>query len=146
MAYKFTDNSISGRFAMRLHRISNVAETTAWIALIDSLIKGLFGGSQQLLDRFAYFTYAKRVAGIATKTIELCAAINGNDVTLIQRLVIGNTMYDYFIDRSTDGGRKISSKRIRVSLESRNGSVISYKLFGHGVKLFRCNAGLNEFC
>ena len=83
MPCQLTHNTVALRFSMLLDSPSNISHMMSRYSLLDALIKRLFRSFQQLLDFRTNFSNAESVARISVVAIQKCAAIYGNDITLL---------------------------------------------------------------
>ena len=87
---------------MLLHSVTNIAEALAWDCSKDGLIKTLLRSLKQLLNFCTNFAHTECVAGVATETIKDGTTIDRYDITIFQWNIIGNAVYNNFVNRSTN--------------------------------------------
>jgi len=144
---QFADDAVALGFAVRLHSVADVTQMATGDCCLDAFIQAFLRGAQQLFDLVANLADAERVGGVAAKAVEQRAAVDGNDVTVLQyRLRIGDTMYDDVVHRGADAGGKRPSIGIGETLESRNGSVITDERIGYLIQLEGRYARLDMLC
>jgi hypothetical protein len=113
--------------------------------LLDAQIERFLRHAEELPDFGGYLAYTKRVAGVAAKAVHEGTTIYRNDVTVLQRLVVGNTVYNLLIHRRAYRRGKRRPGGIRKPLEGGDGSVVTDKLFGHLVELTGCHSWFYQF-
>ena len=147
MSGQFTDDAVTLGFAMLLDSIADIAEMVSGLGCLNAFIECLLGGSQELSYIVSHLTHTEGVARVATEAIEQCAAVNGDDVALLEdRLLVGHAMHHDVVYRRTDAGWKRPSIWIREALESGDSAVVTYERVGYPIQLEGRYAGFDMCC
>ena len=134
-------------FAVILDGGADVTQMVTGLCGLDTEVEGLLRDLQQLRHFLADLAHTERVAGVAVESVKQRTAVNRDDVTLLQhRLLIGHSMNDDIIYRSTDAGGKRPSIRIGETFEGRNGSMVTDELIGYLVQMEGRYTRLDMFC
>src|ERR1700683_4102201 len=131
MPYQFPHYPITILFlCVLLDRIGNIPDTTTGHRLPDPLVQRFLGYADQLHDLRTRITNGKRIGMIAMIAFSDYADIDGNNISCLQRMVIGETMHHHIIDGNA------GSKRIPAIIEEGwNSSVVPNKFADQLVQL-----------
>ena len=143
---KFADNSVALGLAVVLNGTADVTDMATSCRLGNAPVERLLRDTQQTLDIFSDLTDTERVAGVATETVEQCATVDGDDVTLAEDgLGVRNAMNHDIVHRGANAGGKRPSIGIGETLESGNCSIVTNKLVGNLIQLEGRYTRLNMF-
>ena len=132
---QFANHAVTGLFAMHLNSAADVTQMSASYGILYTLIERLLGDLEQLPNFFGDLTHAERVAGIAIEAIEQRAAVDGDDVAVLQhRVRTRHSMHHHVIHRRTDAGWERTPIRIGKTLERGDGMMVTNELIGYLVQ------------
>ena len=138
MTCKLTNDSIASLLAVILHSITDMAHAITDLGLFDADIETLFCCTQQAEHLLINLAYREGVTAVAIETVDDCAAVASNDISIPKFIVGGESVYYLVIDFDAEcAGKSI------VTLETRDSAVISNKLFCNLVKLKSSNTWLD---
>src|SRR6185437_3254060 len=114
MPYQLTDYAITILLRRVLFDgIGDIPDPVAGDSLFNAFVKGLFRYLYQLHDLGPRIADGESICMISIPAFFEDPDIYGNDVPFLQRLIIGKTMHDHIVHRSTRG------KRITAIIEER---------------------------
>ena len=136
MTCELTDNAITLFLTETLYGVADVAQMIAGNGSRNALIKSLPGCAEQTVNLCRNLSYAEGVGRVTIETVELCATVNRNDITILQDCIfVRDSMHHTVIDRCADACGERPSVRIGEAFESRNGTMVTYELIGYLVQL-----------
>ena len=126
---ELADNAVAGFLAKVLDGKADVAQAMSRHSLLYTDVQSLLGGLQQAHHLLADLTHGERIGAVGVETVELDAAVDGDDITVTEHGFLRRyAMYDLLVDRGAEGARKIL-----IALASGDTAVVAYILFGDAV-------------
>jgi hypothetical protein len=130
MTCQFTNNGVATFLAVVLYGKSNVTNTITGLGLFDTDIETLLRCTQQAENLLVNLAYREGVTTVAIETIDDSATVASDNVSILKFIIRGEAVYYLVIDLDAESARESI-----VSLETRDTTMITDKLFGDLVKL-----------
>ena len=146
MPSQLAHDAVALVFAMVLHRTADVAKMSSRNCVLNAQIERRLRRAEEFLHLITDLAYTECIARVTIESVKQCAAIDGDDVSLLQhRLRARNAVHHHLVDRGADAGRKRRTIGIRKSLERRHRTVVANELVGNAVQLERRHSWLDMF-
>ena len=103
VTFQFADDMVATSFTVVLDSSADIADALPCYSLLDADVEGLLRGAKESQSLGSYLTYSKRVGGVPREACEFRAAVDGDNVSILEYDLRGrDPMYDVVIDRSTE--------------------------------------------
>ena len=107
VAFKFADDMIATCFTILLDRSADITDALPRYSMLDADVEGFLRRAKEGQSLGSYLTYSERVGGVPSEACELRAAVDGDDVTVLEYDLRGrDPVHHMVIDRGTETPRE----------------------------------------